>query len=379
VARLAQDKGKGLIKMGIQVTTRALAVAMALGVGSQALPVSAQEACTTYTVQDGDTLGSISNTAYGTYDYQQIFNANRDLIAASPNTLTAGMQLVLPCLDGRLRPDQELNSVTERETREFEETRVTTGEYLPAIKVVAGDGWPPFTDTRLQDGGLLTRLGLTAFRRGGNDREVKMDWVDDWGAHLDILLPQRAFDLSIGWDGIDCSKMDMLSEEMGRRCTELVLSDPIYEVVYGFYSLTDNPFFQARSFADLQGARLCRPAGWATADLEVQGLSPPVVTYVQPAEYDACVQLLLDGEVDVMTIEIETAVFYIEQAQVTDRIQQNPYLINLNSLHFATHVTNERGKEYLQMLNRGMAEMRESGEWYDIVASTLVEAQAVQN
>jgi ABC-type amino acid transport substrate-binding protein len=171
--------------------------------------------------------------------------------------------------------------------------------------------------------------------------------------------------------------MDMLSEDMVRRCTELVLSDPIYEVVYGFYSLTDSPFFQARSFADLQGARLCRPADWATADLEVQGLAPPVVTYVQPAAYDACVQLLLDGEVDVMTIEIETAVYYIELAGVTDRIQQNPYLINLNSLHFATHVTNTRGKEYLRLLNRGLAEMRETGEWYDIVASTLIEAQGI--
>jgi ABC-type amino acid transport substrate-binding protein/phage tail protein X len=348
-----------------------LTTTMAIAAG---LPALAQEACTTYTVAEGDTLGSISNTAYGTYDYQQIFNANRDVIAASPNALPAGTQLTLPCLDGRLRPDQELNSITERETREFNQTRVTTGEYTPAIRVVAGDGWPPFTDSRLQEGGLLTRLGLTAFSRGGNDRDAKLDWVDDWGSHLDVLLPSRAFDLSIGWDGIDCSKMDLLSPDMVRRCTELVLSDPVYEVVYGFYSLPENPFFQARSFADLQGARICRPADWATADLEVEGLSPPAVTYVQPTEYDACVQLLLDGEADVMSIEIETAVYYIELAKVTDRIVQNPYLIKIASLHFATHVSNERGKEYLTMLNAGLAEMRETGEWYDIVASSLIES-----
>jgi polar amino acid transport system substrate-binding protein len=338
----------------------------------------AQEACTTYTVVEGDTLGEISNTAYGTYDYQQIFNANRDVIAASPNRLEPGTQLILPCLDGRLRPDQELNAISERETREFEENRVVTGEYVPTIRVVAGDGWPPFTDSRLEEGGLLTRLGLTAFRRGGNDREVKLDWVDDWGSHLDVLLPARAFDLSIGWDGIDCSKMDLLSEDMVRRCTELVLSDPLYEVVYGFYGLPDNPFFQARSPADLEGARICRPADWATADLEVQGLSPPVVTYVQPAEYDACLQLLLDGEADVWSIEIETAVYYIEQRGLTEEVQQNPFLINLNSLHFATHVTNERGKEYLKLLNAGLAEMRDTGEWYDIVATALVQSAALE-
>jgi phage tail protein X len=377
VAGLAQDTRKGIVKMGVEVIGRAFAVAMALGLGGQTLPVSAQEACTTYTVQDGDTLGSISNTAYGTFDYQQIFNANRDVVAASPSSLPVGTQLVLPCLDGRLRPDQELNSITERETQEFEETRPTKGEYAPAIKIVAGDGWPPFTDSRLTEGGLLTRLGLTAFRRAGNDRDTKMDWVDDWGSHLDVLLPNRAFDLSIGWDGIDCTKMDLLSPDMVRRCTELVLSDPVYEVVYGFYSLPENPFYEARSFADLQGARICRPADWATADLEVEGLSPPAVTYVQPVEYDACVQLLLDGEADVMSIEIETAVHYIELAKVTDRILQNPSLIKIASLHFATHVSHKRGQEYLKMLNAGLAEMRESGEWYDIVATTLGEAKKI--
>jgi hypothetical protein len=62
------------------------------------------------------------------------------------------------------------------------------------------------------------------------------------GSHLDVLLPAHAFDLSIGWDGIDCSRMDLLSEAMVRRCTEVVLSDPVYEVVYGLYSQPGNAF-----------------------------------------------------------------------------------------------------------------------------------------
>jgi phage tail protein X len=355
------------------------ALGSALYLAGSVLPVVAQEACTTYTMREGDTLGAIANAAYGSYDYQNIFNANRDIIAASPNALPVGTQLVLPCLDGRLRPGAELNSVTERETKRFEENREAATEYLPAIKLVAGDGWFPFTDTRLKDGGVLTRLGLVAFTRGGNDRETRLDWVDDWGSHLEVLLPRHAFDLSIGWDGINCSKMDLLSDDMVRRCTEIVLSDPVYEVVYGLYSLPDNAFGQVKAFPELAGARICRPDGWATADLEVEGLSPPVVTYVQPRDADGCVQALLDGEADVMSIEIESAVDSIERAEVVDQVVQNPYLINIASLHFATHVTNTRGKEYLQMLNSGLAEMRETGEWYDIVASTLTEAQGVQN
>jgi polar amino acid transport system substrate-binding protein len=301
------------------------------------------------------------------------------VIAASPNRLEPGTELVLPCLDGRLRPDQELNSITTRETQRFEAARTVSNEYRPAIRIVAGDGWFPFTDTRVVGGGVLTRLGLTAFTRGGNDRETRLDWVDDWGSHLEVLLPTQAFDLSIGWDGIDCAKMDMLSPDMVRRCTELVLSDPVYEVVYGIYSLPDNAFAGARSFSDLTGARICRPDGWATADLEVEGLSPPAVAYVQPGDADGCVEALLKGEADVMSIEVESAVDSMERAEATDKLVQNTALIHIASLHFATHETNDRGREYIKMLNRGLAEMRDTGEWYDIVASTLSEAADISN
>ena len=47
------------------------------------------------------------------------------------------------------------------------------------------------------------------------------------------------------------------------------------------------------------------------------------------------------------------------------------------SLHFATSATNKRGLEAVKMLNRGLAELRETGEWYDIVASSLVEASSI--
>ena len=81
------------------------------------LPIiaSAQEACTTYTVKDGDTLGSIAQAAYGSYNYQMIFNANREAIADNPSSLPVGLQLVLPCEDGRLTAETKLNAVIETE------------------------------------------------------------------------------------------------------------------------------------------------------------------------------------------------------------------------------------------------------------------------
>ena len=108
-----------------------------------ALPVvaSAQEACTTYSVKDGDSLGSIAQAAYGTFDYQNIFNANRDALAANPNSLPAGLQLILPCQDGRLAPDQELSSVIEAETEKQETAPKKSNVYEPPLKFVSSNGW----------------------------------------------------------------------------------------------------------------------------------------------------------------------------------------------------------------------------------------------
>lgn len=50
----------------------------------------------TYTVQSGDTLGSISRKVYGTSArYMEIYNANRDVLS-SPNSVTVGQELRIP-------------------------------------------------------------------------------------------------------------------------------------------------------------------------------------------------------------------------------------------------------------------------------------------
>ncbi|WP_137112909.1 LysM peptidoglycan-binding domain-containing protein [Rhodobacter sp. SY28-1] len=339
------------------------------------LPViaSAQEACTTYTVKDGDTLGSIAQAAYGTFDYQMIFNANRDALAANPNSLPAGLQLILPCEDGRLTPDQELSSVIEAETQKQEANTRTSNVYEPPLKFVTSNNWAPFTDESLTGGGIFVRMAATAMQRGGNDRGYEVSYVDDWMSHIDVLLPSGAFDISIAWESPDCSKLDMLGEFSARMCTDFDFSLPIYEAAYTFNTLPDSKYAEARSFSDYTGARICRPEAWPLGDLEVQGLTPPVVEYVQPKNPLDCAELLLKGEVDVYSIETETSVSNFQELDASDKIVTNPALTTFISYHFLTSKSNPRGRVYIAMLNRGITEMRESGEWYDILATGLAE------
>lgn len=339
------------------------------------LPIiaSAQEACTTYTVKDGDTLGTIAQAAYGSFDYQNIFNANRDALAANPNSLPAGLQLVLPCEDGRLAPDQELSSVIAAETEKQETTAKKSNVYEPPLKFVTSNDWKPFTDESLTGGGIFVRMAATAMQRGGNNRDYAISYVDDWMSHIETLLPSGAFDVSIAWEAPDCSKLDMLGEFSARMCTDFDFSLPIYEAAYTFNTLPDSKFANARSFSEYAGAKLCRPEAWPMGDLEVQGLAPPVIEIVQPKSPMECAELLVKGEVDIYSIETETSVSNFEELGVSDKVVTNPALTTFISYHFLTSKSNPRGRVYIAMLNRGITEMRESGEWYDIVATGLAE------
>ncbi|MFM7333760.1 MAG: LysM peptidoglycan-binding domain-containing protein [Tabrizicola sp.] len=350
----------------------------ALGMLALGLPTATfgQEACTTYTVKEGDTLGAIAQAAYGSFNYQMIFNANRAAIADNPSSLPAGLQLILPCEDGRLTPETELNAVIESETAKQEEARDPNRPYLPPVKFVTANDWKPFTDESLPGGGIFVRMAATAMRRGGNDRDYKIDFVDDWGSHIATLLPSGAFDVSIAWSKPDCSKMDMLGEFAVTMCTEYDFSLPVYEVAYSYHTLLDSKYAGARSFDDYIGARICRPEGWPTSDLEVEGLAEPAVTFVRPKSPMDCAEMLLKGEVDVYSIEVETSTANFEELDATDKVELNPALATFNTHHFVVAKRNPRGAEIIAMLDRGIAEMRDSGEWYDIVATGLADYAA---
>ena len=345
-----------------------------------ALPfaASAQDACSVYSVKQGDTLALIAQAAYGTFDYQSIFNANRNEIS-NPNRLEVGTSLQLPCADGSLPGGVSAQEIIATQEAEQAARPSVSNAFEPPIKIVSGNGWAPFVGEEFTGGGMLVRMATTALNRGGNAREYSVSFVDDWASHTETLLPLGAFDVSIAWYMPDCSKIDMLSDGMKKRCTELDGSLPIYESVVGFYAMKGSDYDGVRDFADYAGARICRPEGWYTFDLEEKGLIEPVVTMVFPKSLNECFEMMVDGEVDVVPTEIENGASIAQELGVEGEVAQNPYLTNFLNLSFVTHKTNPRGRVYLAMLNRGLTEMRESGEWYAIVSSGLAEHNNLNN
>jgi len=357
----------------------------ALGALSIFLPsdAQAQEACAPYTVQQGDSLAAIAQAAYGTRDYQIIFNANRDVIIGNPNNLEAGIVLNLPCADGRLTATSEFNEVVRRE-QERAQSNAPRNVYEPPLRLLAGNDWAPYTDESLTGGGVLMRLTATALHRAGNSREYNSGWVNDFNSHLYTLLPAGAYDIAVAWVVPDCSKNpDVMGEDSLYRCNGFYASQPLYESVVGYYTLPDSKYANAQSIEELEGAVFCRMEGFFTNDLEEAGLVAPKIELLRPRTPEECIEAVMNGTAHATGMAIQQANGAIAKLGLENEVVQNENITHLSTIRLLAHKSNPFGLQYISMLNNGLNEMRQSGEWYDIVSSSLAEyttqSQAASN
>lgn len=336
-----------------------------LGVGQ----VHAQEQCTNYTVVRGDTLDGIASTADVAGGFQFLFNANTNVLD-NPNLLEVGQVLRIPCADGSLpsAATTAVSSVVAPAT-----PAPTTATPDRPLRIATGTAYAPFTDEDLPGGGMITRMVERSMALGNADQEYNLVFINDWGSHLETLLPIGAIDMAFPWFLPNCDLVDNLSEASTYRCTDFNHSEPFYEILVDFFTLADSPYASATSHADLFGARICRPEAWFTFDLEAERLVAPNITYVTPVSQQECVQLLANGEVDVMTYDTLPAEEDIRESGFTDRIAKLEPLSGSVSSHIFVSKTNAFANEALPIINAGLEELRLSGEWFNIVRESIQE------
>ncbi len=354
---------KGSTSVAMAVT--AAAGFMTLG----ATQIQAQEQCTNYTVVRGDTLSRIASAADVEGGFQFLFNANTNVLE-NPNLLEVGQVLRIPCADGSL-PDA--TTTTASSVVRPATPAPTTSTPSRPLRITTGTGYAPFTDEDLPGGGMITRMVERSMELGNPDQEYNLIFINDWGSHLETLLPTGAIDMAFPWFLPNCDLVDNLSEASAYRCTDFNHSEPFYEILVDFFTLADSPYASATSHADLFGARICRPEAWFTFDLEAERLVAPNITYVTPVSQQECVQLLANGEVDVMTYDTLPAEEDIRESGFEDRITKLEPLSGSVSSHIFVSKDNAFANEALPIINAGLEELRLSGEWFNIVRESIQE------
>lgn len=351
----------------------ASACAMALCLSTMAATAQAQsvECGAPYTVRAGDTLSRIANTVYGSAsDFQIIYSANSTVIGGNPGVIQVGMTLDIPCLGG---------DVTASTADTAAITEVVTTESLPApitdmIRVVAGGNWAPFLSEEQAQGGMLTEIVNVALDNAAGEPDYRIDFINDWGAHLQPLISDHRYDFSLAWFRPNCEIVDRLSDDSKFRCNNLMWSETLFEQIFGYYTRVGQP--TPAAYADMFGQTICRPAGYSLFMLEENDLVAPNITMVLADSPQDCFLGLADGRYDVVALAVDTAEGVIASEGLTDQVVLNESLSQVLTVHAVISNTNPNAGAYLAALDNSLIEMKKSGEWFNIVRRHLSEFRA---
>ena len=352
--------------------TTSLAAVIVSSIGLTTLSadkVEAQELCSSYSIVAGDTLSQIAARADLRGGFQRLFDANRDVLN-SPNRIEIGQVLKIPCADGSLPTSGEAAAapVVEAST----EPAPVTSAPARQLRIATATGYAPFTDEGLPGGGMITRMVDRSMELGNPDQAYDLTFINDWGSHFE-LTEIGAIDMVFPWFKPDCSRVELLGEASQYRCNAFNHSDPFYELFVDFYTLNDSPYAGATTHRDLFGARVCRPEAWFVFDLEAEELVEPNITYVTTVSQQGCVELLKNGEVDVITYDALPAEEDIRNAGMVDQVTTLEALRGTVTSHIFVDKDNAFANEGLEIINAGLEELRLSGEWFNIVRESIQE------
>lgn len=322
----------------------------------------------TYTISSGDTLSRLANQAFGsTRAFMRFYDDSRNAssLGTNPNRISVGASLYLPPCPGE---DVSLTPAVDSSDKQAQDP------FAGTIDVVTGTDFAPFTGEDMEFGGMLTAVVQEAFGTSNSERSAEIVFINDWGSHLETLLPDQKYDFAFPWYRPDCSDPGALSEAMRPRC-DLVWSDPLFSVIIGFYALSTATNIP-QNFSDMQEKRLCRPAGYFTFDLEENGLVPgETITLMQPSGVADCFEMLEEGAVDFVTINRFTAEKAIASGGLDGLVVPIDTIVTSQDLHLVGHKTNPSAVRLTELFNDGLSSLEQSGRLSSITRYFMVQHQ----
>lgn len=341
---------------------RRLTLALVISFGTLSMGLTsvghAQPVCgRSYEIVRGDTLSGIAAKVFGQANrWLEIyeFGSNAARIGRNPNLLNVNTNIELPPCP------QTVSSEAPVVTRDRPTPSQDIG-FVPTIQIVTAGDYSPFTDETAPGRGMLTQVVEAAFSEADLPNEFEIDFINDWGSHLTILIPKSKYDMGFPWFKPDCRNREALPEGMRIRC-DYVWSDPLYTVSIAFFAPVglENP---PTSFEELHGARICRPAGYYTFDLSDAGLyDGKNIELVRPGGVAECFTALERGEVDYVSLNRFTAERAIAREGLTNVVEPLETLVTALDLHIVAHRDNALASlKWMNAFNDGLRKIHASG------------------
>ena len=341
---------------------------------------TAQVCGSDYVIKDGDTLADIAQQVYGNRSqWTAIFYSNQDRMGANATLLVPGLAIKIPCIGAALSttptavaPTAPTVTPSAPSAGGFELSTM-----LRQIQFLTAEGYPPFADRTLPNGGIVLDLLSASMdlikQQGKGGFDYHISWVNDWAAHLNPLLITRVFDAGIPWIKPDCTNIAALDRNSQYRCQKFFFSDPFYETASVLFVMLDSPIM-FNSDEEVLGKTLCRTKGWSTSDLDRSGrnwLKDSKITLMQPQTPEECFRLLVAGTVDAVVIPDLTGRAIASAMGLAERVRASDRPVNIETMHAIIAKTHPHARTILYYINSSLAKLHENGEYDRIIEKHL--------
>lgn len=334
-----------------------------------------QECGTTYKIKENETLADIAARTYGQPGlWTVIFYANQERLGSNASLLVPGLEIRLPCI-GRGASKAATRPTAEDDAAPApapSPNRMVASTLVRRIELLTADGFPPFTGRGLEGGGMISEIIETAMalvkQETGGKLEYKVSWVNDWSAHLDPLLVNRAFDAGFPWIKPNCQDTASLDEDGKFRCSRFFYSDPLHEFVLRLFVGNESPI-KTLAEDQLKGTTLCRPAGYSMSDLDASGrnwLKDGKIILLRPAAIDDCFRLLGDGLIDGVVINELGGLASINALGLKAQVRAIEEPLAIKTMHVIVSKTHPYSRTILYYVNEGLQRLR-ANEKYDAI------------
>ena len=359
---------------------RTIACTALLGWGTvwQTSAASAQVCGGDYVIREGETLAEIAQRVYGARSqWTAIFYANQDRLGTNATLLVPGLAINLPCIGGQQIQPTNAPAMTPPAGGSRTQAGFELSSMVRRIEFLTAEGYPPFADRTLPNGGLILDLLSVSMdlikQQGKGSFDYQISWVNDWAAHLNPLLITRAFDVGVPWIKPDCSDPANLDRNSQYKCQKFFFSDPFYENVSVLFVKKDSSITFA-SDDEILGKTLCRTKGWSTADLDKGGrnwLKDNKVTLMQPQTPEECFRLLDSGTVDAVVVPDLTGGAISAAMGLVDRVRATERPVTIETMHAMVAKTHPNARTIIYYINSSLAKLKETGEYDRIVGKHL--------
>ncbi len=196
------------------------------------------------------------------------------------------------------------------------------------------------------------------------ERGFAIHWVDSWDSHFDPLLSNALLDIGFPWYRPNC---DELPDSY--RCANLYFSEPLFETLTLMFAAADRPI-EYNTDEDLLGKVICRTKGYDTTIFDENGrnlLRDNKIELVIGDTHEQCFDMVLNGEVDALVLNEFGGRDKMSELGLNEKIQIVPQPISIQSHYIVVHKSHPEADALLAIVNDGVKQIRENGEYQRIV------------